>query len=367
MNFEFTSEQNLLASSVRQCFERLPKSADRLSAGTAQAALPRLREMAQDFGALGILGVLASEEAGGLGMGFVDASLIALESGRECVAFPIIESIVTSYYLGRVYPDAASSIVNGEVLGTAASQGELLASREAGLVRLEGTVLAPYASHARWLTTAALADDGTESVALIDLSTDGIEIEPVRSLDLTYLTDRVSIHCTAESKLLVPGHLGSVLGLLACAEIVGASAHVLERTVTYLRDRLQFGVPIGKNQALKHIAADDHVCVENMRVAVEYAAWSFDYYRAERTAGKDADHSAVDRAYAVAKSYCSRAARKVVQDGVQLHGGMGFTWEQGLHFLSRRVLRLATSCGTAYDLNEVLAKIILEPPRSASA
>jgi alkylation response protein AidB-like acyl-CoA dehydrogenase len=366
MNFEFTSEQNLLASSVRQCFERLPKSPNRLIAGTAEAALPRLKDMGQDFGALGILGILASEEAGGLGMGFVDATLVALESGRECVAFPIIESIVTSYYLARARPNAACSIINGETLGTAASQGELLAIPESGLVRLEGTVLAPYASRARWLSAAALADDGTDYVALIDLSAGGIDIEPVRSLDLTYLMDRVSIHAVAESKMLIPGRLGSVLGLLSCGEIVGAAARVLESTVSHLQNRVQFGVPIGKNQALKHIAADDHVCIENMRVGVEYAAWSFDNYRARRTAGVNHDHTAVDKAYAVAKSYCSRAARKVAQDGVQLHGGMGFTWEQGLHLLSRRILRLATSCGTVYEQNEVLAKLILEPPRGGS-
>jgi alkylation response protein AidB-like acyl-CoA dehydrogenase len=358
LNFFFTSEQLMLATSVRQCFERLPKYSDGSIAGPNGDVGTALAALAKKFGELGILGILASEEAGGLAMGFTDAILVAIEAGRNYVPFPVIETIVAAYYLARLRPEAACDLIEGNVIGTAAVSGSIRAVRKGGTVSLEGDILAPYARHARWITVPAIGADGEKLVALLELPLESTAINPAPIFDLTSPLDNISIQCEIDQTMVSPGSLESILALLASADMLGAAEGVNQRTNQYLNDRVQFGQRIGMNQALKHIAADNHVYLENMRVAVEYAAAAYDHFRAERLTGQTSDHKLIDAALSVAKSYSSRAARMIARDSTQLHGGMGFTWELGLHIPVRRMVRLSTSFGTTDDHHEHLAELI---------
>ncbi len=135
--------------------------------------------------------------------------------------------------------------------------------------------------------------------------------------------------------------------VLAAAELEGAAHTCLDLALEHMKTRRQFGQEIGKFQALKHIAASDALSIESMSLANAYAAWAVD-------AGADDAAEAV----AIAKSYASEAARTVAQNAVQCHGGIGFTWEYGLHFFLRRILRLAASLGTAHDHRENLFEML---------
>jgi alkylation response protein AidB-like acyl-CoA dehydrogenase len=139
-------------------------------------------------------------------------------------------------------------------------------------------------------------------------------------------------------------------GVIAATMMTGISGKVLDNAVTYAAQRTQFGKPIGSFQAIKHRCADMAVTIDASRSAAYYAAWAL-------------AEEAPDRAKAVsmAKSYCGDASRFVCNEGVQLHGGIGFTWELGLHFYLRRAKVLEYSYGdAAYHRERVVSETLAE-------
>jgi alkylation response protein AidB-like acyl-CoA dehydrogenase len=153
-----------------------------------------------------------------------------------------------------------------------------------------------------------------------------------------------------------PGRAGDLLDRAATAtsaEMLGAADRVLEMTVDYAKDRVQFGRPIGGFQAVKHRCADMLVDVEGMRSSTYYAGWAVG-------AG---DHEASSAA-SVAKVWCSDAARRVMASGLQVHGGIGFTWEHDLHLFLKRSQLDQMSFGDAGLHRERLAQILR--PRAES-
>ena len=132
-----------------------------------------------------------------------------------------------------------------------------------------------------------------------------------------------------------------------CAEMLGAADVVLAMTVQYAKDRVQFGRPIGSFQAVKHRCADMLVDVEGMRSAAYYAAWA--------VGAGDPDASA---AASAAKVWCSDAARRVMASGLQVHGGIGFTWEHDLHLFLKRSQLDQVSFGDATYHRERIARIL---------
>jgi alkylation response protein AidB-like acyl-CoA dehydrogenase len=359
MNFFFTSEQQMLAASIHQCFERLPKVVYEQATPEEERVSQDLKSFAATFGELGILGIIASEDAGGLGMGFSDAILVAIEAGRFCVSFPMIETIVAAYYMARIRPEDASEVIEGRCIATTAISGNLHATRQNDVIMLQGSILAPYANHAEWIAAPATNSEDEKLVVLLKNPSDIIDIQPSPRFDLTSPTYKVQIDCKIDPAMVIPANSNSILALLGSADMLGTAEAVNQRTVQYLKDRVQFGEPIGKNQSLKHIAADDHVCLENMRVATEYAAAVLDQFRDDVKAGKPRDHSDIDMAVAVAKSYSSRAARQIARDATQLHGGMGFTWELGLHVPVRRMIRMSTVYGNSEEHSERIAQLLI--------
>jgi alkylation response protein AidB-like acyl-CoA dehydrogenase len=299
---------------------------------------------------------MAPEAAGGLGLGLTDALAVATETGRAQTPFPVIETIAAASLLSRARPDALAEILNGAALATCATGGA--ATIGAGKApRLRGTVTVPFADRARWLAVPVNRQDRNDPgpwAAIVDLEAPGVAISPAPALDLTYPLFRVELDAAIEGGDVIEHELQPMLAVLAAAELTGAAEHCLDLTVKYLKERVQFGKTIGTNQALRHTAADDWVRVQGMRAVSEYAAAAFDAAQSGSGTPQAFRHAAH-----VAKAYCSQAAREVAEHAIHLHGGIGFTWEFGLHVPLRRILRLASSFGTAADHCDALAADLL--------
>jgi len=146
------------------------------------------------------------------------------------------------------------------------------------------------------------------------------------------------------------GQAIEVATVALCAEMVGGMQWMLETTVEYAKTRQQFGRPIGAFQAVQHQCADMLLMTESARSATYYAAWAL-------TEGEPSASLAVS----VAKAYCSEAFREVGNRGVQIHGGIGFTWELGLHLYLRRAKLLEYSYGDgAYHRERVVARALAD-------
>ncbi|MDB6085639.1 MAG: acyl-CoA dehydrogenase, partial [Gammaproteobacteria bacterium] len=138
--------------------------------------------------------------------------------------------------------------------------------------------------------------------------------------------------------------------LTAATAMTGISGAVFDATLEYVKQRSQFGKPLGSFQAIKHRCADMMVALNSSRSAAYYAAWAV---------VNDAPDQA--KAVSIAKSFCGDASRFICDEGTQLHGGMGFTWELGLHFFLRRAKMLEYAYGDAtFHRRRVLAETLTE-------
>jgi alkylation response protein AidB-like acyl-CoA dehydrogenase len=352
MRFDFLQEQQMLAESVRRTLEALPKT--RVPAGGSfQDIEPSSQEAGRTLAGIGLFGLLVEESRGGLGLGMVEAAAVAIETGRAAVPFPAIECMVAMAVASRSRPDVVQSVLEGGAFATAPIHGRL--TRGSGSrPNIEGTLSVPFADTATYLL-APLQGNGTAGGALLTEINGDVGI-PTDGLDLSYPLNRIEFSRAVSENEIVAGRVDDMLGILAAAEMVGAAEHCLERTVAYLGERQQFGKVIGTFQALKHIAADCRVQLEAMKASVEYAAVQFDRAARDGTA----DDIEAETAFRAAKAYCSDAALKIAEQCIQLHGGIAFTWEYGLHIHFRRIARLANSHGRAYEHHEALATIAIE-------
>lgn len=152
-----------------------------------------------------------------------------------------------------------------------------------------------------------------------------------------------------------PFQLEAALRLMGCAEMAGSARRCLDLAVDHLKTRTQFGQVIGKNQALRHMAASDALACDTMEISVEYAAWAMD------AAHGNAPAAAAEAAQALsaARPGIADQARTVAEHSAQLHGGICFTWEYGLHLHFRRIARLASHFGGVVAEQERLAQAAL--------
>lgn len=296
------------------------------------------------MGEQGWLAALVPEEHDGLGLGLVDAQVIARELGAGVAPGPWRGTVLAAEAI-RLAGSASQRkqwlprFAAGEAVGALALRG----SAEEGWPAVEYADIADVLVVAdsfglRLLrqdevTTRRLASfDGTSRLSTVTLA-DGVG-EP-----LPGATSEVRDELVARSAVLV------------AADLVGISREALTRTVDYDRERKQFGVPVGSFQAIKHTMADLHVAVTMAEHAVLYAANALD------TGSATGD--AVALAVAVAKSKASDTAQLVTGAMIQYHGGIGFTWEHEAHFYYKRAKRLSGSYGTADAHRERLAELTI--------
>jgi alkylation response protein AidB-like acyl-CoA dehydrogenase len=187
-------------------------------------------------------------------------------------------------------------------------------------------------------------------------STDGLRIEPLPTLDRTRRFARLGFDCALPDTAILPGsseaairRLLAIGGGLLASEQTGGAQFCLDSTVEYSRQRIQFGRAIGSFQAYKHILADMMVMIEASRSAALYAA-----------AAIDEDGEELEEACHVARIWASDCYRHCSGEAIQLHGGIGFTWEHQAHLYFKRARATSSWLSSPEEHREALARIILQ-------
>jgi alkylation response protein AidB-like acyl-CoA dehydrogenase len=354
VDFGLTPDQELLAQSARAFLAaESPATTVRRIAEDAHAFSP---ELFRKIVAQGWTGLLVPESHGGLGLGMLDAAVLLTELGRSLTPAPILSSAVLATSLLAATGSAAQKkqwlpkLAAGEALATVAwleegdrldPGGIMLKPRRArGGLRLSGSKLFVLDAEIAQLYLVAVrsgAGSGETGVTvlLVPRDTPGIGVTPLPSIDVTRRVYEVTfddVVIPQDGILGVEGkawkHLARLLDV-ACvaiaAESQGGSERALEMAVEYAKVREQFGRTIGSFQAVKHMAAECFSEIEPSRSLVWYAAWAL------QGNAKDAS-----RAAAMAKARLGDVYSRTTDRAVQIHGGIGFTWEHDIHFWFKR-------------------------------
>jgi len=301
----------------------------------------------------GWLGIVVPEAMGGIGLGWVEAAVLLEEVGRHTAPVPFLPSLLATSVLadlGAPEETAVERLASGEAIGCVAwakRPGELAVEGSGGERRLSGR-LGPVEGAAVADVAVVVADDG---VYLVDLGDIGRPpAEP--AMDLTRVLSWLTLERTP-ARLVGGDELATTVldrgAVGVSAEMLGGAGRVLEMASAYAKERVQFGQPIGSFQAVKHRCADMVVDVEGMRSATWYAAWAL-------SAG--APDTSI--AASTAKVWCSEAARRVMASGLQVHGGIGFTWEHDLHLYMKRSQYDWSNYGDAAFHRERLSGLLRE-------
>jgi len=292
----------------------------------------------------GYTGIIFPEEYGGVGLGKVELILLMEEAGRALLPGPFFSTVVLA---GSVI-DAVSSaehkkkflapICAGDARSTVAVL-EATASWELADVKLTAAN-GKLSGDKLFVTDAAVANFivvvARNGVFVVEAKTAGMRITPMSGMDQTRKLYAVHFDNSPATTALV-------------AEMVGGMRRTLDITVEYAKMRKQFGKPIGMFQAVQHHCADMYLETESSRSSTYYAAWAL-------------EENAPDAATAVsiAKMYASDAARTVGNRGIQVHGGMGFTWENDVHLYYRRAKASETAFGDATFHRERIARLVID-------
>ncbi len=329
MDFDLSDDQLALRDTARKLLDDLA-SATQVRAFTETDAAYDARlwtAMAEQ----GWLAVGLPEDAGGLGGGMVEPAMLVEEIGRRAAPVPLASTTVAAGACARGgYAIDLDRYLAGGWLGCVAW------SRQADAVTAEqdgsGWVLTGRADPTPYATVADVAvvpaqTEGGASLFAVDLVASG---RPARepAMDVTRPVSWLRFDRAPATRLGDAAHVEAVLDRGACLasfEMLGGARAVLERSVEYAKDRVQFNRPIGSFQAVKHRCADMLVDVEGMHSSAYWAAWAIG------AADPDASIAA-----STAKIWCSDASQRVMASGLQVHGGIGFTWEHDLHFFLKR-------------------------------
>jgi alkylation response protein AidB-like acyl-CoA dehydrogenase len=296
---------------------------------------------------IGVQELAIPEEMGGGGYGFDELAIVMEETGRTLFPAPLLSTAVlaTSALLsvgGSYGGELLARIAGGDLIATVAvSEAQLhwdpddittVAEESGGRWVLSGGK--PYVLDGAQSDVILVAARTTAGLSLlaVESGADGLSVDPLDSMDKTRRLAAVKFDNTPAVLLgddgsaweTLSGVYDRALAALACEQVGGAQA-ALEMTVEYLNVRHQFGRPIGSFQAIKHRCADLLVEVESARSAAAYAS-------AAVAAGSDDDSVAAS----IAKVYCSQAFYHVAAESIQMHGGIGFTWEHPAHLYFKR-------------------------------
>jgi alkylation response protein AidB-like acyl-CoA dehydrogenase len=377
MDIGFTEEQELLRTSARRFLENECPTAFVRERMAEPAAITGdfWRKLAEQ----GWFGILYPEEADGSGLGLVDMTVLMEEMGRAVMPGPFFSTVLLGgaaileagspeqrqEWLPRIAAgDAKLSLAWTEPNARGDAAGIVASGREtaAGFV-LSGTKLfVPDAHLSDALVVAMRTRDGSTmedgvSLFLVPNDTPGLTVTLLPTIDETRKLCEVRLDnvAIAPAALLGEKHggwlaLARVLDratVALCAEMCGGAQRVLDMTTDYAKIRVTFGKPIGSYQGVKHRAADMLVDVENAKSLTYYAACAIDEGLAD-----------APLAVSMAKAYASDAYRKVAGAGIQLHGGIGFTWEHDLQLYFKRAKASEVAFGDATWHRERVARLL---------
>lgn len=358
MQFGLSDSQQLLRDNARKFFAaECPMTQVRRLMDTDTAYDAALwSKMAEQ----GFTGIIFPEEYDGAGLGNVELILLMEEAGRALLPGPFFSTVVVA---GSALNAIGTSeqkrkylapICRGEKRSTAAFL-ESSANWDLATVQISG-VNGKLTGEKLFVPDAAVADFiivvARNGVFAVDTDAPGIHITPMSGMDLTRKLYSVQFDNTPAEKIGDPAGLSKALDIATAAlaaEMVGGMQRTLDITVEYAKTRKQFGKPIGIFQAVQHQCADMYLETESSRSAAYYAAWTLE---------ENAPDAAV--AVSIAKMYASDASRTVGNRGIQIHGGMGFTWENDLHLYYRRAKASETMFGDASFHRERIARLAVD-------
>ena len=346
MRFELSDDQQLLRSSARDFFSKaapLEEGRRVMEHDPRGFEAPQWRQLAE----MGYVGLVVPAEHGGQGLGAVELAIVAEEAGRVCLGGPLLDGVLGAALLATAggQDGLLSSVCEGHKLATIARLDaqfagvtEPAATFEGG--RLVGTkYFVPFASAADLL--CVLTPQG------IALASGPFDATPTPTIDVAqrFATVRFDQPATLIGPATLLDRVDRLGAVGASAMLLGIMQRCLEMTLGYVNTRAAFSRPIGAFQALQHRLANMLLRVESTRSAVYRAAWCLD-------AG-DAD---APLACATAKAYAGDAARLVCGETIQMHGGIGFTWELDVHLFFKRAKTLEQFYGsTEEQLERALA------------
>lgn len=347
MKLVLTGEQEALRESVRRLLaERSPMSRVRELTVDAAGAPGYDTDLWTRLADLGTVGLVVDEKHGGAGAGYVELCVVLEELGRALAPVPYVAS-ATLAATACVQLDGADELTEAVAGGTLittvitpeTASGTPRATRDGGSWRLDGVadlVLdGQYADHIIVGTDDGFflvgTDPDTDPDTDRDTAATGLSRTPLTSADPTRGFARLEFSATPARDLTCDDparlrrHLADVAALALAAEQVGGMTRCVEMTVEYAKIRMQFGRPIGSFQAVKHALADMYAEAEQATAALRYAAWAADSRPEEFPV-----------AASVAKAACSDAYAQIAAQTIQLHGGIGFTWEHDAHLYFKR-------------------------------
>jgi alkylation response protein AidB-like acyl-CoA dehydrogenase len=365
MYFDLTDEQQAIKSTAHDFLAARFKS-------------ERIREIAasedgfdasgwQEMAELGWAGLALPEEWGGQGLGIVELAVLFEEMGYALAPSPLLSNTVVGLALAAGGSDEQKErwlrpLAAGELRGVPAlfdagapvEPGKFAMAAEAdgeGVVLSGEKTLVMDAASADFFLVAT-ADGGRH---IVERGASGVSVTPEESIDLTRRLSSVrfeNVQVAPEATLPSGAEDYFPVFLRACvalaAESTGVAQRALEMSVAYAKDRQQFGRPIGAYQAVSHRCAQMLLETENSRSAVYGAAWA-----------ADAEPESLPLAASMAKAYASDAGWRVPDAAIQVHGGIGFTWEHDLHFFLKRGRANAASFGDAKWHRERVADAVL--------
>ena len=328
MNFDFTDDQQAIKRTAKDLL------ADRFKP-------ERVRELAEakayddeawkEMCELGWAGIFIDEAHGGQELGAVELIILMEELGYALAPVPFLSNAAAGLAIQAAGSDEQRErwlpgLASGELRGTV------------GLARDGDARLVPDAADADLIVLA-----GEEGAVVAERSS--AEVEPFEALDATRRLGRVHV----DGGDALPGDVQPALDRVCvalAAENVGVAQRAMEMAVDYARERKQFDRPIGSYQAVSHRCAQMLLEVEGSRSAAYYAAWC-----------ADAEPDSLAQAASMAKAYASDAGWRVCTSSLQVHGGIGFTWEHDLHFYLKRAKTNALMFGSAAEHRERVAAL----------
>jgi alkylation response protein AidB-like acyl-CoA dehydrogenase len=367
--FRFTDEQVQLRTAVRKfCADNYDEQAVRR---LMESDPPFDQKVWARLGSeLGVLGLSVPEDDGGAGGTVVDQAIAVEELGASLTCGPLFGTV----FLTIPALVAAPSGSNRDELLGALTEGRATAAfavaDRAGTFHPDAVTLTATRSgdghtvsgDAEWVVDAGAADyvlvaaQSSDGLGLYAVDAGGVERTTLVTLDLTRPQANLRFSDAAAQLLAGPEEVERVIqhalhvgSALLAAEQVGASQHLLDLSVGYAKSRLQFGRQIGSFQAIKHKLADLLVDLEHARSTAYHAAWAL-------TDGSD------DAALAasIAQATCSAAFSRIAADTIQVHGGIGFTWEHQAHLYFKRAATDAALLGTAEQHRSRIAGLVLD-------
>jgi alkylation response protein AidB-like acyl-CoA dehydrogenase len=341
MPIAVNSEHVDLADSVRSLVERVaPSEVLHEALETPIANPPPYWKAAAEQG---LQGLHLAESVGGQGFGILELAIVLAEFGYGAVPGPFVPSAIASALISAHDPDSKllSDLAAGAAIAAYAIDSGLTATRQGDALVIRGEVRAvPAAAQASILVLPVSIDSGEEWVVL---DADGLEIVPVDSIDPLRPVAHVRANAVEVGDDRVLSNLSreaarALMSTLLSAEAIGIARWATDTAAAYAKIREQFGRPIGQFQAVKH------KCAEMIAVTERATAAVWDAARAIDEASAHASFAA-----AVAATLAPVAAQRCAQDCIQVHGGIGFTWEHDTNVYYRRALLLAACFGRASD------------------